>query len=113
VKTPNPAPNSSLRGISCSSARACTAVGNSASSGGSGVPLAERWGGTRWKIQGTPTPSDSLGGYLSGVSCAAALACTAAGSYNNKHGKQTTLAEDWEGVSWSIQPPAKHSQGSR
>ena len=61
--TPNPtgAADSHLSGISCTSATACTAVGNyiDGAVGGSGteVPLAERWNGTAWKIQPMPNPA--------------------------------------------------------
>ena len=57
---------SSLNGVSCTSPRACTAVGT-------GV---YRWNGRRWSTQRAPIGADELGG----VSCTSANACTAVGS---------------------------------
>jgi hypothetical protein len=66
------------------------------------VPLAERWNGTKWSLQTTPNPTGAVQSYLSGVSCASASACTAAGHYFN--GTTTvTLAERWNGTKWSLQ----------
>src|SRR5205807_796312 len=41
---------------------------------------------------------------LTGVSCTSPSACTAVGSYGNSMGGLSTLAESWNGSSWSIQP---------
>lgn len=56
--TPNPAGamDSRLRGVSCASASACTAVGDYYTSV-TRTTLAEGWNGTSWAIQGTPTPA--------------------------------------------------------
>ena len=48
---PGPA-TSSLSGVSCSTATACTAVGSSTTASGPQIALAEQWNGTSW----TPTP---------------------------------------------------------
>ena len=79
--TPNPTggQHNSLQGISCTSATACTAVGNYVNSAGKLVTLAERWNGTAWTVQSTPNPSGAGGSYLKGVSCTSATACTAVG----------------------------------
>ena len=45
-----------LNGVSCTSASACTAVGDYYTST-TRTTLAERWNGTSWAIQGTPTPA--------------------------------------------------------
>ena len=102
--TPNPtgASSSYLYGVSCVSASACTAVGYH-SNGTTDVALAERWNGTKWSIEHTPTPAGASGGsYLFGVSCVSASACTAVGQdYNATTG--FTLAERWNGSKWSIE----------
>jgi hypothetical protein len=75
------------------------------------VTLAERWNGARWKIQPTPNPAgakDASGSSLAdpelyGVSCTAANACTAVGSYIKGVDTFVTLAERWNGTSWKIQ----------
>ena len=102
--TPSP-PHGSLNAVSCTSASACTAVG--ASSAGT---LAESWNGTRWTVQATPNPPQG-GGFLSGVSCTSASACTAVGAANPFTPNATTLAERWNGTSWSLQATPNPSQG--
>src|SRR5215469_11290649 len=97
--TPSPraARLSALFSVSCSSPSACTAVGQAVSDQGASAPLAERWNGTRWRIQGTPNPVAG-GGALFGVACASSSACTAVGASNSG-----TLAEHWNGIRWRIQ----------
>ena len=106
--TPNPTgaggSSPSLQDVSCTSATACTAVGDFYNSSGTAVTLAERWNGTSWKIQSTPNPTGAGGSHLKDVSCTTATACTAVGSsYNNSTGKLVTLAERWNGTAWTIQ----------
>jgi hypothetical protein len=101
--TPSPtgASFSELLGVSCASARACSAVGDY-NNGTTRVTLAERWNGTKWSIQHTPSPTGGSSIGFLGVSCASARACSAVGDYNN--GTDTvTLAERWNGTKWSIQ----------
>ena len=73
VPSPSPAMFNDLYGVSCISASACTAVGNS----GSGT-LIESWDGTGWSVVPSPSPS-ATGDWLSGVSCVSAAACMAVG----------------------------------
>jgi hypothetical protein len=119
--TPNPsgATDSDLSAVSCTSASACTAVGvtetaPSANSAGSRAPLAERWDGTSWTIQPTPSPSGEIGGAaggsaLLGASCTSATACTAVGYFVNGNPGNGTLAETWDGASWTIKPTPDQS----
>jgi hypothetical protein len=98
-----------LDGVSCTSARACTAVG-----WGPGGTLAERWNGSRWRIQ--PTPSPGVDGIpFAAVSCGSATSCTAVGYYdfNDLGFTSSTLAEHWDGRAWSMQslPSAGASGG--
>jgi hypothetical protein len=95
VPVTDPAGNGSLNGVSCSSARKCTAVGSSTSGA-----LAERWNGTQWAVQSTPDPA---GASLNSVSCKSAHRCIAAGDVTTSGG-QVTLAERWNGTRWAIQP---------
>lgn len=105
--TPNPvnADISVLASASCPSQRACTAVGSSAHSLSSPTrPLAERWDGTRWRIEPTPTPRGSSD-TLFGVSCPSVHACVAVGSAFYTAGRrQRTLTEAWNGRRWRVQP---------
>jgi hypothetical protein len=104
-----PAPNASgatkdvLAAVSCVSTTACTAVGYFESSASVSATLAETWDGTRWSIKSTPDPSGP-GSALEGVSCTSDTACTAVGFYESSDDVDLTLAEAWNGTSWSIKP---------
>ena len=104
--TPSPADGGNLTGVSCPSRSSCMAVGGHANPFTEIPPgtLAERWNGTRWRI--TPTPNPPGGGWaLGAVSCTSPSACTAVGGRLVPPGKPTgTLAERWNGHTWSIQP---------
>jgi hypothetical protein len=93
---PAPAPSrSELKGISCSSPVACTAVGDDRAG-----PLAERWNGKRWSIQRLAKTNRTDRLYaLTGVSCTSNKNCTAVGSVSNK----SVGAEGWNGSRWSLQ----------
>ena len=94
-----------LSAVSCTSGRACTAVGSHAASlSSTGFPLAERWNGTRWQIQRTMLPTGAKSGGLAGVSCPSATACTAVGSTpGKKPDTSANLAEVWNGKTWRVQ----------
>jgi hypothetical protein len=101
--TPNPtgATTSDLLGVSCTAANACVAVGIYWN-GSAYQTLAEMWNGTSWTIVATPDPS-ATDSELIGVSCTAANACVAVGLYSSSSGAILTLAEVWNGTSWSVQ----------
>jgi hypothetical protein len=86
---PARAGSSSIDSVSCSSPRACTAVG-SVYRVGAPLALVERWNGSRWSRQ----PSPRIGG-LSAVSCPSANWCMAAGS------GWGSRAARWNGRAWS------------
>jgi hypothetical protein len=118
--TPNPDETSAgineLSAVSCSSGRACTAVGSHAASLSSpGFTLAERWNGTHWRIQHTTLPAGAKSAGLAGVSCPSATACAAVGSTPGKTpDTSVSLAEIWNGTSWRVQaiPAPKGSTSS-
>ncbi len=56
-----------------------------------------------WTIHLPPNPEGAKEAKLNSVSCTAANECSAVGSYVNSSGTTTTLAERWNGTSWSIQ----------
>ena len=102
--TPNPEyPNGTLNSVSCTSASACTAVGDYFNSSGVWVALAEVWNGANWALQSTPNPTGASSSYLYGVSCTSASACTAVGFYINNSYNDATLAEVWNGATWRVQ----------
>jgi hypothetical protein len=103
--TPNPAGAvwSSLFGVSCTSARACVAVGYYYDTTRRLRPLAERWNGRNWAIQATPRPAGALASGFFAVSCTSPGACTAAGADAGSGGKTVTLAQAWNGTRWRVQ----------
>src|ERR1017187_1158169 len=103
VSAPVGAATSGLQGVSCTSPTACTAVGYYFDGSGSEFTLAERWNGTAWSIESSPSPG-SYGPTLLGVSCPSASDCTAVGTYQAvTGGPNVTLAEQWNGVQWTVQ----------
>jgi hypothetical protein len=96
---------SALSAVSCSSASACSAVGNYTNSGGQGVFLAEGWDGTSWKLQTTPG-STAVASALPSLSCPSATACTAVGYQQFCCYLDFTAALQWNGTSWAGGSPA-------
>ncbi|HEY2575846.1 MAG TPA: hypothetical protein VGI74_06015, partial [Streptosporangiaceae bacterium] len=112
-----PAPSglrvSGFLAIACSSASACTAVGDGTDIAGASLPLAERWNGHAWAIQATPAPSGAAATGLFAVSCAGAATCVATGDSQDTSGTTTTLAESWNGTKWSIKATPNPSGGTQ
>ncbi|MGZ6565296.1 MAG: hypothetical protein ACXVH3_36155 [Solirubrobacteraceae bacterium] len=87
------------------------AVGIYVNRSGHAVTLAERWDGTSWLVQRTPSPVDlkvtKLFGVtlseLFGVSCVSRTVCTAVAVYVNRAGAHVTLVEHWNGAAWTVQ----------
>src|SRR5204863_1434722 len=80
---PSKASGAQLLGVSCSSSTDCTTVGDYAGSFTGISTLGEAWNGSTWTLQTTRNPSGAQGSVLVGVSCAAAAACVAVGSYGD------------------------------
>jgi hypothetical protein len=103
VPTFKPAPtgrDAFLNGVACTSASACTAVGNRTLA----RTLAERWNGRTWQVQATPNPAGAQNIALGGVACPARTVCTAFGLNGISLGAPVTVAERWSGGRWRIQP---------
>lgn len=105
------APYGELSAVSCSSATACTAVGSMTNSAGVTVPLAERWNGSRWRLQAVPADRRATSSVLAAVSCAPGGPCLAVGSDVTGSGCSSgnsgacfsvPLVEEWSGSRWSI-----------
>lgn len=99
---------SSLYAVSCTSRRACTAVGFYDGSGGRSHALVERWNGNAWRLQALPRTA--RGSQLLGVSCSKADACTAVGDASGSSGNARPLAESWNGERWHAQVVASPSE---
>ena len=100
--------DATLDAVSCTSKVACIAVGQDDTSD---QPLAERWNGSTWSIQRTPSPSVNGGGLVA-VSCRSKTTCTAVGSFGTGD-CSVPLVERWNGSRWSLQSsPALPACGS-
>jgi hypothetical protein len=86
--------------LSCTSNSFCIAVGSDVGAG----PFAERWDGSAWSIMPLPQVAGPTTD-LSSVSCTSPSACIAVGNRSTFpfHGSSQTLAEQWDGTSWSVQ----------
>jgi hypothetical protein len=85
--------------LSCLSATFCEVVGV----GSSGTQDAAAWNGTGWTSQAMPLPSDGNDMSVNAVSCASASFCQAVGWYFNSTFEQLTLAETWNGSTWTAE----------
>jgi hypothetical protein len=91
-----------LRGVACTAAAACLAVGSD--DAGGGEPLAESWSGGAWVQLDTDLPAAFGPGGLQAVSCTATRKCTAVGQSYPSNGS-APLADRWNGTSWTAQAP--------
>ncbi len=99
--SPNPEGKkfSLLRGVSCSAAAACTAVGNAETSEGQAASLGERWNGSSWSIQSTPNALPSTPeAKFENVSCASSTSCMAVGKVKEQH--RPGYVAVWNGSAW-------------
>jgi hypothetical protein len=84
--------NSMLNAVACSTAHACTAVGNYFTETGQIYTFGESWNGKTWVLQPTVNPSEQNNS-LSGVACTSATACTAVGGYTGPESEPRSLIE--------------------
>src|SRR5216683_1733379 len=105
ARSPNPLIRTGqLFWVSCPAADSCVAVGTYVRSSGAGVTLAERWDGSRWRLQPVPSPPGAAWSALNGVSCVSPSACEAVGITVSRSGARRAVAERWNGTRWQIQP---------
>src|SRR5579864_970056 len=97
-------PDNSLRGVSCASTHACTAVGKYFNPRtDSFQTLIESRSGSAWAIVPSPNGGTSTN-ELHGVSCASPSSCTAVGYFLDVNFNRATLIESWSGTAWAIVP---------
>lgn len=104
-RTPVPggAKSVELFDVSCPSITRCTATGRSTNSSKVGSALAERWNGSKWVIQRTRNTAGASRTTLRGVDCPSNNWCMAVGAAKLRNaGGFRTLAERWNGRSWSL-----------
>jgi IPT/TIG domain/NHL repeat len=109
--TPNPsqAKATVLAGVACPT-KACYAVGSTTSKAGVKEVFTAGSDGVKWAQQGAAIPKGAKVSSLGAVSCSAASACTAVGSYTNSSASEVTLAEGWNGKEWVVQVTPNPSQ---
>jgi hypothetical protein len=112
VEDPNGKPSGFdyyFHSVSCTSASACTAVGNYSETKGNTLPLVERWNGTAWKLETVASVPPKEGTFtldeLLSVSCSTSTSCVAVGEYTTYESKNIhqVLIESWNGTTWTKQ----------
>ncbi|MGN6216094.1 MAG: hypothetical protein ACTHN7_03930 [Solirubrobacterales bacterium] len=96
-----------LESVTCTGVYSCIAVGDDYELG----PSAETWNGSNWSTPTTASLPDVEGGYLGDISCTSNAKCTAVGGgWNKVDGYPVTLAETWNGSSWTEQATPRESE---
>lgn len=104
--TPSPTGHQEITvsSIACVSALACSAVGDYLTSSYQDRTLGLEWAGSAWSLKATPNgPGTNTDSLLAAVSCSAASACTAVGSYTQRTQVNLALVARWSGSAWSAQ----------
>jgi hypothetical protein len=109
VPSPEGAEDTALSEVSCTSATACTAVGDYYN--GNHHAMAVAWNGKAWSLQTVAKPAEEKYSKLIGVSCRSSEYCIAVGEDTSKSGT-LTLAEVWNGKEWSVQSTPNPSSGA-
>jgi hypothetical protein len=94
-----------MRSVACASATYCVAVGVNYAKQGmtSQRPASVVWNGSSWKLAPVPYPQQATDAGLFGVSCTAATSCAAVGNYTPGPGGGQTMADRWNGTTWTRQ----------
>ncbi len=106
-RTRDPSDGSSvnLSSVSCTAVGHCVAVGGGAYGGEPFKdPLIERLKKGRWTIEPAEVPPRALISYLTGIDCASKSRCTAVGYSLNDDKTYSSVAETWDGSTWSLMP---------
>jgi hypothetical protein len=99
---PPGAGSAQLFGVACPSSGTCVAVGTYYQ-GLNGFPLILSGSGSSWTSASTPHLPSGYGGELFSVSCGSSSICMSVGDKSNSNtGSLKTLAEVWNGATWSI-----------
>jgi hypothetical protein len=106
LPTPSGYSDVELTAVSCTSATACTAVGDTYDP----LPVAEQLSGTTWTAANLPLPSGQTHVELQGISCASSTTCIAVGTSIPSY---TPVAEQLSGTTWTaVNLPLPSGQGS-
>lgn len=98
-----------LRGVSCTAAARCLAVGEYGGAGYDiGTAYADAWNGTAWKAVKVPAvPGGEVNGsVLTSIRCLSAASCAAVGFYGPQGGQEYGYSAFWNGKTWKLIPAA-------
>jgi hypothetical protein len=101
LASPGAATNSAADHVSCSGSSMCMAVGFQGNTAPTQTAFAQAWNGSTWNTTSAQNPSGETNVNLSSVSCVGPIFCMAVGSAVNAS-NTVTLAEMWNGSTWSI-----------
>lgn len=118
VPAPIAEPGETLTAVTCRARTLCVVVGWMRRRSGRTVELAERWNGSRWRVQRLPTVPGVRAAGLWGVSCTGPRWCVTVGIA--VPGKSTTrdpwpdrgFADDWNGHAWTSDSLGRQPAGS-
>ena len=105
VSSPSPSATQQnvLKGVSCTDANTCVAVGYYLDAPGVQT-LILSWDGSTWSTVTSPNVASSVSDVLTSVSCVSATVCTAAGNYEDSGSSWHALVETLNGGVWGIVP---------
>jgi hypothetical protein len=101
-----------LNAVSCLSSSWCTAVGYSKDALANRHALVETWNGTTWTVVTTTPPAGEKNSQLNALSCASSSWCMAVGGYTNASSDFVSLAQVWNGTTWSVVPSPNPGSGT-
>lgn len=104
--SPNPTAASDvapqLNAVTCRTSLSCTAVGTDYTLSNTSNTLVESFDGTSWSDVASPDVAGATDSILAAVACSSKLFCMAVGSTVTDSPDVATLAERWNGTTWSI-----------
>lgn len=98
---PAGASSATLKGVSCSSAVACVAVGSVDGGEIQRSPVVMRWDGSKWTSQKLTLPGSGEWGALRAISCIGASRCVAVGREVVGSGS-SNIGALWNGTEWTM-----------
>jgi hypothetical protein len=90
---PEGSTENAMHGVSCITSEECELVGSAKNKSGVEVSNAYIWKATKWERQEPPNPSGAKASSLEAISCTAAAACNAVGTYTNSSGRPGPFGE--------------------
>ena len=114
IAAPSGAESTTLGDVACTSASACTAVGEYRDSEDEVHAFVQRWNGSSWTTTLITDPFEAIEASLSGVTCLSTTDCTAVGSYKLSEAEESrrSFVVRWNGTAWTAQTVPHPEEGS-